>query len=275
MGRKTASVVLNELRIEPAIAVDTHVFRVAHRLGLATGKTPDQVEAELMALVPEPLLTRAHHWLILHGRYVCVARRPKCEECVVADLCPSRHLFVKDRPMTPAPPRPAARPVRPPVVSLAPARSAARVLDAVPAPDRELMVPVRGGRIYVRVNGRLDGPKAPLVMVHGGPGSSHAGFIPALPLADDRAVILYDQLDNGRSDAPNDPFNWTVERFVSEIDAIRAALNLRQFHLLGQSWGGTVVNEYAARRPAGLKSLILSSPLISTSGWEVSTSRRA
>ena len=96
VGRKTASVVLNELRIQPAIAVDTHVFRVAHRLGLSSGKTPDQVEAELMSVVPEPLLTRAHHWLILHGRYVCVARRPKCEECVVADLCPSRHLFVRD-----------------------------------------------------------------------------------------------------------------------------------------------------------------------------------
>jgi len=95
VGRKTASVVLNELRIEPAIAVDTHVFRVAHRLGLAKGKTPDQVEAELMAIVPGPLQTRAHHWLILHGRYVCVARRPRCEDCVVADLCPSRHLFVR------------------------------------------------------------------------------------------------------------------------------------------------------------------------------------
>jgi len=94
VGRKTASVVLNELRIEPAIAVDTHVFRVSHRLGLARGKTPDQVEAELMAIVPDPLKTRAHHWLILHGRYVCVARRPRCEECVVADLCPSKHLFV-------------------------------------------------------------------------------------------------------------------------------------------------------------------------------------
>ncbi|MDB5444185.1 MAG: nth, partial [Phenylobacterium sp.] len=94
VGRKTASVVLNELRIEPAIAVDTHVFRVAHRLGLSTGKTPDQVEADLMAIVPDPLKTRAHHWLILHGRYICVARRPKCEECPVADLCPSRHLFV-------------------------------------------------------------------------------------------------------------------------------------------------------------------------------------
>jgi endonuclease-3 len=94
VGRKTASVVLNELRIEPAIAVDTHVFRVSHRLGLARGKTPDQVEAELMAIVPDPLKTRAHHWLILHGRYVCVARRPKCEDCVVGDLCPSKHLFV-------------------------------------------------------------------------------------------------------------------------------------------------------------------------------------
>lgn len=95
VGRKTASVVLNELRIEPAIAVDTHVFRVSHRLGLSNGKTPDQVEADLMAIVPEPYLTRAHHWLILHGRYTCVARRPKCEDCVVADLCPSRKLFVK------------------------------------------------------------------------------------------------------------------------------------------------------------------------------------
>lgn len=94
VGRKTASVVLNELRIEPAIAVDTHVFRVSHRLGLSTGKTPDKVEADLMAIVPEPALTRAHHWLILHGRYICVARRPKCEECPVADLCPSRHLFL-------------------------------------------------------------------------------------------------------------------------------------------------------------------------------------
>jgi len=94
VGRKTASVVLNELRIEPAIAVDTHVFRVSHRLGLSAGKTPDKVEQDLMAVVPGPYLTRAHHWLILHGRYICVARRPKCGECAVSDLCPSRHLFV-------------------------------------------------------------------------------------------------------------------------------------------------------------------------------------
>ena len=94
VGRKTASVVLNELDIEPAIAVDTHVFRVAHRLKIAGGSTPDKVEQELMAVVPKPYLTRAHHWLILHGRYVCVARKPKCLECVVADLCPSRSLYL-------------------------------------------------------------------------------------------------------------------------------------------------------------------------------------
>ena len=94
VGRKTASVVLNELDVEPAIAVDTHVFRVAHRLKLASGSTPDKVEQELMAIVPGPYLTRAHHWLILHGRYVCVARRPRCMECLVCDLCPSRELYM-------------------------------------------------------------------------------------------------------------------------------------------------------------------------------------
>jgi endonuclease-3 len=94
VGRKTASVVLNELDIEPAIAVDTHVFRVAHRLKLSKGKTPDQVEQDLMAITPKPYLIRAHHWLILHGRYTCVARKPHCATCLIADLCPSRDLFL-------------------------------------------------------------------------------------------------------------------------------------------------------------------------------------
>jgi endonuclease-3 len=93
VGRKTASVVLNELGAEPAIAVDTHVFRVAHRLGLSRGKTPDQVEVDLMKAVPAERIGRAHHWLILHGRYVCVARKPRCGQCLLADLCPSRPLF--------------------------------------------------------------------------------------------------------------------------------------------------------------------------------------
>ncbi|HEV2363764.1 MAG TPA: endonuclease III [Caulobacteraceae bacterium] len=94
VGRKTASVVLNELGAEAAIAVDTHVFRVAHRLGLSKGKTTAEVEKDLMAVTPPERRTRAHHWLILHGRYTCLARRPRCERCVVADLCPSRELFL-------------------------------------------------------------------------------------------------------------------------------------------------------------------------------------
>ncbi|HLK25390.1 MAG TPA: endonuclease III [Caulobacteraceae bacterium] len=94
VGRKTASVVLNELDIEPAIAVDTHVFRVAHRLKLSKGRTPAAVEDDLMAITPKAYLSRAHHWLILHGRYVCIARKPKCAACVVGDLCPSRDLYL-------------------------------------------------------------------------------------------------------------------------------------------------------------------------------------
>lgn len=87
VGRKTASVVLNEAFGEGTIAVDTHVFRVSNRTGLAPGKTPDHVEDLLMKVTPEPYLRGAHHWLILHGRYICVARKPRCPDCVIADLC--------------------------------------------------------------------------------------------------------------------------------------------------------------------------------------------
>jgi hypothetical protein len=151
-----------------------------------------------------------------------------------------------------------AEPLRSPI------RSA---LAPIPAPDREAMVPVEGGRIYVRVNGRLDGPRPPILMIHGGPGGTHAAFLNALPLADERAVILYDQLDSGRSDRPNDPANWRVARFVDEVDAIRRTLAIPRLHVLGASWGGTIALEYAARRPAGLASTILESPLVSTRSW--------
>ena len=87
VGRKTANVVLNMAFGEPTFAVDTHVFRVSNRVPLATGKTPEQVEAGLEKLVPEPYRLHAHHWLILHGRYLCKARRPECWRCPVADLC--------------------------------------------------------------------------------------------------------------------------------------------------------------------------------------------
>jgi endonuclease III len=87
VGRKTASVVLNGAFGEPTIAVDTHVFRVANRTGLAPGRTPREVEQGLEARVPRDYARHAHHWLILHGRYVCVARKPRCAACVVRDLC--------------------------------------------------------------------------------------------------------------------------------------------------------------------------------------------
>jgi len=87
VGRKTANVVLNIAFGEPTIAVDTHIFRVGNRTGLAVGKTPLDVELKLMEVVPEHYRLHAHHWLILHGRYTCIARRPLCEKCIIADLC--------------------------------------------------------------------------------------------------------------------------------------------------------------------------------------------
>ena len=90
VGRKTANVVLNVAFGEPTIAVDTHIFRVANRMGLAPGKTPEAVEQKLLKVVPDEFRQHAHHWLILHGRYTCVARTPKCGECIVRDLCDYR-----------------------------------------------------------------------------------------------------------------------------------------------------------------------------------------
>jgi len=87
VGRKTANVVLNIAFGEPTLAVDTHIFRVGNRTGLAPGKTPREVEDKLVARIPAKYMQHAHHWLILHGRYVCTARRPLCENCIIADLC--------------------------------------------------------------------------------------------------------------------------------------------------------------------------------------------
>ena len=87
VGRKTANVVLNTAFGQPTMAVDTHIFRVANRTGLALGKTPLEVERKLLKSVPQEYLIDAHHWLILHGRYVCKARNPNCAECIVRDLC--------------------------------------------------------------------------------------------------------------------------------------------------------------------------------------------
>ena len=91
VGRKTANVILNTAFGEPTIAVDTHIFRVANRTKLAPGKTVLDVENKLLKVVPKQFMKDAHHWLILHGRYTCVARKPKCGQCIIEDLCEYKH----------------------------------------------------------------------------------------------------------------------------------------------------------------------------------------
>lgn len=87
VGRKTANVILNTCYGEPVIAVDTHIFRVANRIGLVKAKTPREAEDQLMKIIPDEFKHDAHHWLVLHGRYICVARKPKCPVCLIRDLC--------------------------------------------------------------------------------------------------------------------------------------------------------------------------------------------
>jgi endonuclease III len=94
VGRKTANVVLNIIFGEPTIAVDTHLFRLGNRLKLATGKTPLEVENKLLKAIPKTYLRHVHHWLILHGRYICKARKPECWRCPIADLCPFKEKSV-------------------------------------------------------------------------------------------------------------------------------------------------------------------------------------
>lgn len=87
VGRKTANVILNTAFGESTIAVDTHIFRISNRIGLASARTPNQVEEQLVKIIPKAYLKDAHHWLILHGRYTCTAKKPKCTECAISDLC--------------------------------------------------------------------------------------------------------------------------------------------------------------------------------------------
>ena len=117
VGRKTANVVLNVAFGEPTIAVDTHIFRVANRTRLAVGKDPEAVERQLLKFTPEEFRHNAHHWLILHGRYVCVARVPRCPQCVIADLCE----YTAKTQALPGP-DPRALPLEPPAAPARPAR---------------------------------------------------------------------------------------------------------------------------------------------------------
>lgn len=136
-------------------------------------------------------------------------------------------------------------------------------------PERTGYADAPGGRLWWRMDGirHLRSHRVPLIAIHGGPGGFHEYLLPLTKLGEERTVILYDQLDCGSSDKPGDPANWTVDRFVAELDALRAALEIDRCIVLGHSWGGLIAVEYAARRPAGLQGAIFASPLISTARW--------
>lgn len=133
--------------------------------------------------------------------------------------------------------------------------------------SEEGRIAVPGGDVWFGVAGDLRQRRAPLVVLHGGPGMNHRYLWPLADLSDDRAVIFYDQLDAGASDRPNAPENWNVARFLEEIDAVRDALSLDRVAVFGNSWGGTLAAAYGATRPDGLTALVLSSPLIATDTW--------
>jgi pimeloyl-ACP methyl ester carboxylesterase len=137
----------------------------------------------------------------------------------------------------------------------------------------EGFVPFRGYRTWYRTVGEPRPGTLPLLCLHGGPGSSSAYHGRLEALAGDRQVIRYDQLGCGRSDRPDDDSLWTLELFVSEVQAVRDALGLDRVHLLGTSWGGMLAQEYALTQPAGLESLVLSSTLASADRWVSEASR--
>lgn len=135
-------------------------------------------------------------------------------------------------------------------------------------PDRERMVEVEGGKVWVRITGDIgEGHPTPVLFIHGGPGGTHAGFAAMLGLADERAVILYDQLGSGKSERPDDPANWRVERFVEELEAVRKAVGAHKLHLVGVSWGAALALEYTAKYPTRVQSVVLGGTYISSVHW--------
>lgn len=131
---------------------------------------------------------------------------------------------------------------------------------------QEGYIPVTGGRIWYKVVGKnLQG--VPLLVLHGGPGASHDYLEPIEGIARDRPVVFYDQLGCGNSDKPEDTALWTLERYVDELHQLRQALELKEVHILGQSWGASLAAEYVLRHPQGIASLVLSGALLSTSRW--------
>lgn len=135
------------------------------------------------------------------------------------------------------------------------------------SPDECGFTDVVGGKIWYRIDGIEHTDKTPVLIVHGGPGMSHDYLLSCRALANERTVVMYDQLDTGKSTRGNDPAHWTIERFTDEIDCLRQALKLDQVHVLGSSWGGTLAVNYARRQPAGLRSMLLSGPMLDARRW--------
>jgi proline-specific peptidase len=147
-----------------------------------------------------------------------------------------------------------------------PAPSPAPAAPAATATAPEGFIDVPGGKVFYRVMG--GGDRTPLILLHGGPGGRSCAFEVLSELAADRKVIRYDQLGSGKSERPNDLSLWTTARFVEELHAVRTALGLREVHILGHSWGGTLATEYLLTKgQEGVVSAVLSSPLISTPRW--------
>ena len=128
-------------------------------------------------------------------------------------------------------------------------------------PSQEGYIPVTGGRVWYRIVGTR--PGIPLLTLHGGPGANSDYLQPLAALADERPVIFYDQLGSGKSDHPDDPALWVLDRFVEELAQVRTGLGFTQVHLFGHSWGTMLATEYALTQPSGLVSLILSGPVLS------------
>lgn len=135
----------------------------------------------------------------------------------------------------------------------------------------EHRIAVEGGKVWVRVNGVIGQGQPPVIIIHGGPGGTHVNFGNLLSLADQRPVILYDQLDSGMSDRPENPANWRPERFVAELEAIRKALGVERWHVIGHSWGSALALEYAAAYPQHTASAVLSGTFISAPHWITGT----
>ena len=135
---------------------------------------------------------------------------------------------------------------------------------------KEGFIEVKGGKVWYKIVG-TESKGIPLLTLHGGPGGSSGTLVALEALSDDRPIIFYDQLGAGNSDRPEDDSLWTLNRYIDEVETVRAALNIENFHLFGHSWGSVLAAEYAFREPQRVQSLFLSSPLLSVQRWLTDT----